>query len=68
MNWPAAIETSRDIADRPVCIVVETDREQRVGGYGSLVGCSGGGGLDQRGCAACPRRVRAGAKLQRYYL
>jgi 3D-(3,5/4)-trihydroxycyclohexane-1,2-dione acylhydrolase (decyclizing) len=30
-----ALLASREISDRPVCIVVETDREQHVGGYGS---------------------------------
>ena len=31
----SAIEEARKIENRPVCIVVETDREQRVGNYGA---------------------------------
>jgi 3D-(3,5/4)-trihydroxycyclohexane-1,2-dione acylhydrolase (decyclizing) len=33
--FSAAIEAARDVQDRPVCIVTQVDRRQRVGGYES---------------------------------
>ena len=34
-SFSAAIEAAKTIGDRPVCIVTETDRRQRVDGYES---------------------------------
>jgi 3D-(3,5/4)-trihydroxycyclohexane-1,2-dione acylhydrolase (decyclizing) len=63
-----AIEASREIRNRPVCIVVETDREQRVGGYGSWWDVP----VAEVSTSEDVQRARAeyeqAQKLQRYYL
>lgn len=63
-----AIEASRQVQNRPVCIVVETDREQRVGGYGAWWDVP----VAEVSTSEDVQRARAeyeqAQRLQRYYL
>jgi len=64
----SAIEEARKIENRPVCIVVETDREQRVGNYGAWWDVP----VAEVATSEEVRQARAeyeqARKLQRYYL
>ena len=51
-QFSRAMEEAKTIQGRPVCIVTETDRRQRVDGLRILVGCASGGGQRERSRAA----------------
>lgn len=64
----SAIGTSREIQDRPVCIVVETDRAQRVGGYGSWWDVPVAEVSTSENVQQAREEYEQAQKLQRHYL
>ncbi|MHB1319040.1 MAG: 3D-(3,5/4)-trihydroxycyclohexane-1,2-dione acylhydrolase (decyclizing) [Anaerolineae bacterium] len=63
-----AIAASRDVLNKPVCIVVETDREQRVGGYGSWWDVPVAEVSTSEDVQRARSEYEQAQKLQRYYL
>jgi 3D-(3,5/4)-trihydroxycyclohexane-1,2-dione acylhydrolase (decyclizing) len=64
----SAIEASREIQNRPVCIVVETDRDQRVGGYGAWWDVPVAEVSTSEDVQQAREEYEQAQKLQRYYL
>ncbi|MFO7697392.1 MAG: 3D-(3,5/4)-trihydroxycyclohexane-1,2-dione acylhydrolase (decyclizing) [Anaerolineae bacterium] len=64
----SAIDASREIQNRPVCIVVETDREQRVGGFGAWWDVPVAEVSTSEDVQQAREEYEQAQKLQRYYL